>query len=151
MGANTARPAADPPSGSTGPRGPTPLPGSSGPRQRAGFSVFFDVADTGGLETRIYHEETGDEVVIDGAEPSVWAAWIRDRLASHGAPTDPVVDAPMIVDLDATLSFAGPEPRRTRSVRIAWRSGPGVIVERDGLLGAAFLRAIAEVLDPGSR
>lgn len=49
-------------------------------QQRAGFSVFFDVVrDDAGREvwqTRVYHEESGAEVVLPGVEPGPWAAWI---------------------------------------------------------------------------
>jgi Domain of unknown function (DUF4332) len=55
-------------------------------RQAGGFSLFFDVvSDERGertWQTRIYHEESGQEVVLPGIESGAWAAWIL----SHALP-----------------------------------------------------------------
>jgi hypothetical protein len=55
-------------------------------RQAGGFSLFFDVVcDEHGekvWQTRIYHEESGQEVVLPGIESGPWAAWIL----SHALP-----------------------------------------------------------------
>ena len=57
-----------------------------GARQAGGFSLFFDVVhDERGekmWQTRIYHEESGQEVVLPGIESGAWAAWIL----SHALP-----------------------------------------------------------------
>lgn len=49
-------------------------------RQQAGFSLFFDlVRDDRGHETwntRVYHEESGAEIVLPGVEPGAWSDWI---------------------------------------------------------------------------
>ena len=59
-------------------------------RQRGGFSVLFDVrADGAGGElwrTRIYHEESGQEIVEAGLSGSAWPAWILDRLTGRARP-----------------------------------------------------------------
>ncbi|KAA3661480.1 MAG: hypothetical protein DWQ04_16320 [Chloroflexi bacterium] len=48
--------------------------------QHAGFSLFFDylVPEQGIKEwqTYLYHEESGEEVKLDGTETAVWAEWI---------------------------------------------------------------------------
>jgi hypothetical protein len=65
-------------------------------RQRAGFSVFFDVqpAGPGGpgeprRRTRLYHEETGNETTFRGWEPTDWVRWMLDRLGSARPPSEP--------------------------------------------------------------
>lgn len=61
-------------------------PDDAGARQAGGFSLFFDVVhDERGeklWQTRIYHEESGQEVVLPGIESGAWAAWIL----SHALP-----------------------------------------------------------------
>jgi hypothetical protein len=58
-------------------------PPSGDRRQQAGFSLFFDlVRDDGGHEswnTRVYHEESGAEIVLPGIEPGAWSDWILGR------------------------------------------------------------------------
>jgi hypothetical protein len=57
-----------------------------GGQQAGGFSLFFDAArDAKGedvWQTRVYHEESGQEVVLPGIEPGPWASWIL----SHALP-----------------------------------------------------------------
>jgi hypothetical protein len=52
-------------------------------RQQAGFSLFFDLArDAHGREiwhTRVYHEESGSEIILPGLEPGPWTDWILAR------------------------------------------------------------------------
>lgn len=70
-----------------GPDGPSRSAATSRWEQRAGFSVFFDVhTDDEGRETwqtRIYHEEAGDEATVAGTDTARWTTWVLDRL---GAP-----------------------------------------------------------------
>lgn len=70
-----------------GPSGGAQRPGSPGGaapdrwQQQAGFSVFFDVQPGGPQgRTRLYHEETGDEMAFPGCEPADWVTWMLDRL-----------------------------------------------------------------------
>lgn len=52
-------------------------------QQRAGFSVFFDFQPgEPGQRTRLYHEETGDEITLPDCEPTDWVRWMLDRLGS---------------------------------------------------------------------
>lgn len=64
-----------------------------GGRQQAGFSLFFDlVRDGEGRETwhtRVYHEESGSEVVIPGIEPGAWSDWILAQALPAGNRLDP--------------------------------------------------------------
>lgn len=52
-------------------------------RQFAGFSLFFDSKQTQSAEpewqTRIYHDETGEEAVFSGIKPNEWLAWMQER------------------------------------------------------------------------
>ena len=63
-------------------------------QQRAGFSVFFDVQSPGPggpgevrRRTRLYHEETGEEVVFPGWGVTDWMKWMLDRLGSAAGGT----------------------------------------------------------------
>jgi hypothetical protein len=88
-------------------------------RQRAGFSVFFDVQPAGPGElrrrTRLYHEETGDEITFPGSEPADWVRWMLDRLGSARPPAEPA---------GATASVVSMEIIDVRSV-VNPVSGPG--------------------------
>ena len=58
--------------------------------QRAGFSVLFDCMATPTAQevwrTRIYHDETGEETVLAGANALRWPRWIMARLVPHRKP-----------------------------------------------------------------
>ena len=58
--------------------------------QRAGFSVLFDCMATPTAQevwrTRIYHDETGEETVLAGADALRWPRWIMARLVPHRMP-----------------------------------------------------------------
>jgi hypothetical protein len=60
--------------------------------QLAGFSLFIDVrADDGNQrswQTRIYHEESGDEIVLRDGEASGWLTWVLRRIDS-GTQSEP--------------------------------------------------------------
>jgi hypothetical protein len=51
--------------------------------QHAGFSLFFDYiahnADEREWQTRLYHEETGNEALVEGTDTAVWAEWIEKQ------------------------------------------------------------------------
>jgi hypothetical protein len=75
----------------SGPAGALPDPW----QQRAGFSVFFDVRSPGPerpgdlpRRTRLYREETGDDTMFPGWEPTDWVKWMLDRLGSAGPPSE---------------------------------------------------------------
>jgi len=97
-------------------------PGPAGPgrwQQRAGFSVFFDVQPTGPgalrRRTRLYHEETGDEITFPGSDPADWVSWMLDRLGSARPASEPA---------GATASVVSMEIIDVRSV-VNPVSGPG--------------------------
>jgi hypothetical protein len=52
--------------------------------QHAGFSVFFDTrpGSSGELRwrTRLYHEESADEITLSDIVPASWMRWMLDRL-----------------------------------------------------------------------
>jgi hypothetical protein len=60
--------------------------GEVGGQQAGGFSLFFDAVRTEegeeAWQTRVYHEESGQEVVLQGIDPEPWASWIL----SHALP-----------------------------------------------------------------
>lgn len=63
-------------------------------QQRGGFSIFFDAAvdDAGDAasgetwRTRVYHEETGQEIVLAGLGETEWPGWILGRLGGPARP-----------------------------------------------------------------
>jgi len=70
--------------------------------QRAGFSVLFDRAATPTAQeawrARIYHDETGEETVLAGADALRWPRWIMDRLAPHRMPDGEYAGSPSTAD-----------------------------------------------------
>jgi len=89
--------------------GPPPAPADAIPdrwRQRAGFSVFFDVGSPGRASpgdrrrTRLYHEETGDETMLPGWGPTDWVKWMLDRLSAARPPSEPAGDAASMVSVE---------------------------------------------------
>jgi hypothetical protein len=76
-------------------------------RQRAGFSVFFDVRSSGRggpgdrrRRTRLYHEETGDETMLPGWGPTDWVKWMLDRLSAARPPSEPAGEAVSVVSME---------------------------------------------------
>jgi hypothetical protein len=65
-------------------------------RQHAGFSMFFDyVIDEHGeqvWQTRVYHDESGEERLVPGIETAQWVNWILERanlpIAAEPIPTE---------------------------------------------------------------
>ncbi|MFQ5473951.1 MAG: hypothetical protein ACE5FA_13865, partial [Dehalococcoidia bacterium] len=64
--------------------------------QHAGFSLFFDyVTDEHGeqvWQTRVYHDESGEEMLFSGIEPAPWVNWVLEQselpIAGELAPTE---------------------------------------------------------------
>jgi hypothetical protein len=65
--------------------------------QDAGFSVFFE--SRSGLpgelrsRTRLYHEESAQETIVVGSDPTAWVSWMLDRVGSATPLSGPVQDA----------------------------------------------------------
>jgi hypothetical protein len=83
--AKTLISAAHTPSMEEGTMAKKPDEGSGVPNwhQHAGFSLFFDAvaadADNPTWQTRLYHDETGDEALLPGIDTAAWVKWILDR------------------------------------------------------------------------
>jgi hypothetical protein len=73
-------------------------------QQRAAFSVFFDTQPGGPGElrrrTRLYHEETGDEITFPDSGPMDWVRWMLDRLGSAQPPSEPVGGPASVVSME---------------------------------------------------
>jgi hypothetical protein len=69
-------------------------------RQHAGFSIFFDyVTDEQTWQTRVYHDESGEETSLPGTETARWVNWILERaelstVASYVSTEDEVAAEP---------------------------------------------------------
>jgi hypothetical protein len=86
--------------------------GEAGKQQAGGFSLFFDaVRDEDGNEvwqTRVYHEESGQEVILPGTEAGPWASWILSRAMPEvglrgGPPGDTPSEPSLIHHLVVTI------------------------------------------------
>ncbi len=114
--------------------------------------MFFDVvpSDVGRrLETRIYHEESGSEVVFPGSEPDLWTAWILERIHVTERDVDMTPGPPTAMEFEASISIIGTAPPRARTVRFNARGGDAGHADLERELGAAFVRAVAQLLDMG--
>jgi hypothetical protein len=89
-----------------------PGTGEAGKQQAGGFSLFFDaVRDEDGNEvwqTRVYHEESGQEVILPGTEAGPWASWILSRAMPEvglrgGPPGDTPSEPSLIHHLVVTI------------------------------------------------
>ena len=108
--------------------------------QHAGFSVFFDTRPglPGDLRwrTRLYHEESADEITLSDDDPASWVRWILDRLGSAQPLSEPVgallsmeiIDVRLVADpkstgdatVDLQLRFTGlDELHRVLGARVA--------------------------------
>ena len=78
--------------------------GDSNWRQHAGFSLFFDtVTPNEGSptwQTRLYHDETGNEALLPGIDTTAWVTWIIER-----AELPDIANAPSIAP-----DFRAPPP-----------------------------------------
>jgi hypothetical protein len=83
--------------------------------QNAGFSVFFE--SRSGLpgelcsRTRLYHEESAEETVVVGTEPTAWVRWMLDRVRSEQLLSKPVPAAPAtLLSLEVVEARIIPDP-----------------------------------------
>ncbi len=65
-------------------------------KQHAGFSLFFDYVDHGfGVpewQTRLYHEESGRELLLTGTDKDDWAGWIEKQTKLPGILGSPAAE-----------------------------------------------------------
>lgn len=131
--------------------------GDAGAEQAGGFSLFFDVVrDEHGekvWQTRIYHEESGQEVVLPGIESAPWAAWILTRalpeVERRGAP---VAESPparsssahslRVRILGAGLADGDGAPGRSEARSVEVRLQVSGLPEIERALGRAALGAV---------
>ncbi len=115
--------------------------------------MFFDVVlddSTARLETRVYHEESGNEVVFPGVEPDVWTGWILERIQATGQDVDwKASKLPATVELEASIAIVGIAPARSLTVRVSAQGGVDAPDDLERELGAAFVRAVTQLLDMG--
>ena len=75
--------------------------------QLAGFSVFFDTRPSSSGElrwrTRLYHEESADEITISDNDPASWVRWMLDRLGSAQPLSEPVAALVSMEIIDVRL------------------------------------------------
>lgn len=127
-----------------------------GGQQAGGFSLFFDtVRDEEGEEvwqTRVYHEESGQEVVLPGIEPGPWASWILSHaLPEMGPPDTPSREAPagppsihhlMVRIIDAQLVRGEGAEGRSEGLSVEVRLQVLGLPEIEQALGRAALAAV---------
>jgi hypothetical protein len=130
--------------------------GEAGWEQAGGFSLFFDaVRDEEGNEvwqTRVYHEESGQEVILPGTEAGPWASWILSRALPEaerrvappgGAPRGPSPVHHLIVRIlgaRLTRGEGAEESSEGRSVEV--RLQVSGLPEMEQALGRAALVAV---------
>lgn len=132
--------------------------GSARWEQRAGFSLFFDVShDDEGREhwqTRLYHEEAGDEATLPGARATLWTSWLLDRLGPAGnEPARPAGASTLAGQRvhDLTVEIVGarlaggdsvPEGSRSDAVRVEVELRISGLPDLQRALGAAVIDAV---------
>lgn len=98
------------PAGDDGERADLPAEGEW--RQRAAFFVFVEASPPAVAEvrqTRIYHEESGEEVTLAGFDQTAVIGWIAGRLRSERGDSS--------VDAGEPSGPTGPEPGAPASFR----------------------------------
>jgi len=114
--------------------------------QHAAFSIFFDTRPglPGELRwrTRLYHDESADEVTLSGTEPTGWVRWMLGRLGSAQPLSEPV-DALVgieIIDVRLTGSPGGGDATVELQLQVT-----GL----DGLHRALGARVLGVLFGPG--
>jgi hypothetical protein len=124
-------------------------------QQAAGFSLFIDaVRNQEGNEvwqTRVYHEESGQEAVLPGIEPGPWASWILSHAlpeVGRGAalgetPLGPSFVHHLIVRIiGAQLAEAERTEGRSKGISVELRLEVSGLPEIEQALGRAALVAV---------
>jgi hypothetical protein len=118
-------------------------------QQRAAFSVFFEARTHPGASpqwrTRVYHEESGDEVTLGDVEQSRWVAWIGERMRG-GQPADTGAGstaAPLTVRVTGVHPLdRGSTPAGDDELRLCAELTVSGLVGLAGALGAGLAEAI---------
>lgn len=109
--------------------------------QRAGFSVLFDLAAAPAAQevwrTRIYHDETGQEAVLAGADALRWPRWILARLAAGRTPDGEDTGWPSASDTAQEVSVEIVE------VRLLDRTAEAADIERARVVVDVRVRGLA--------
>jgi hypothetical protein len=130
--------------------------GEVGGQQAGGFSLFFDaVRDEQGKEvfqTRVYHEESGQEVVLPGIEPGPWALWIlshalpevgrRGALPGETPSRPPLIHHLIVRIIGARLAQDEEAAGRSPSLSVEVRLQVSGLPEIEQALGRAALAAV---------
>lgn len=128
---------------------PEKLPSRSRWPQRAGFSVYFeyiaDNQDKKTPQTRVYHDESGEEVLYSGWESTQWVDWVLQRagllVPTEPAPAErkePIFPVPEVAEkahiqvLDVQISETSPSPK----------------APQENLLAQVHLRILGDVPEP---
>lgn len=87
-------------------------------QQRAAFSVFVDTTDDADghtiRQTRVYHEESGDETTFTGFDQTALVAWMVRRIDNSPTARSPIEPAG-----EGTSGAAAPAPpTRTHLLRV---------------------------------
>jgi hypothetical protein len=127
-----------------------------GGQQAGGFSLFFDaVRDEEGEEvwqTRVYHEESGQEVVLPGIEPGPWASWIlshalpemgrREAPSAETAAGPPSIHHLVVRIIGARLARGEGAEGRSEVLSVEVRLQVSGLPEIEQALGKAALAAV---------
>jgi hypothetical protein len=120
--------------------------------QDAGFSVFFEsrsgLPDELRSRTRLYHEESAEETVVVGSEPTAWVRWMLDRATSEQLVSKPVHAPATLVSLeivDARMA-ADPNGASDDSVRVVLQLR---VTGLDELHRAVGARVVGVLFGPG--
>jgi hypothetical protein len=102
--------------------------------QRCGFSLFFESQQdaSGGVawRTRLYHDESGETLIVQGVTTSDWVRWIEARRAE--TTTSPTVELRKHL-----IERPGPASLTVQHVRVARQSPIGANGALDVLVEVA--------------
>ena len=117
--------------------------------QHAGFSVFFDyvTAEEGerAWQTRVYHEESGEEKLVRGTDTTSWANWILERaqlplaVEPVSSETTTVIELPL--PMEAALESAVMMPPGDTQIEILDTQ----VVEAGLLPGASHKKLVTTI------
>ncbi|MGD9753026.1 MAG: hypothetical protein AB7W59_18700 [Acidimicrobiia bacterium] len=126
-------------------------------RQRGAFSIFFDAppgASEALWETRIYHEESGEEAIFAGANPDRWLTWLLDRVrAGSDDELLPLLGGDAVeadLQVEASVAMRNGERRLAEALSLRLRVGIEGVDALQRELGASLLRLAGSLAGPAS-